>query len=106
MKAKEFVARWKAEKENLLSTYTNDNEDTYVSEIIKSIDLSEEQKEKMREVLDTILTETFYGLLLGLDGEAQIGGVQETFKIHDSEGNLISECGELEAEAWEQFHGD
>ena len=106
MKAKEFVARWKAEKENLLSTYTKDSEDTHASAVIKSMDLSEEQKEKMREVIDTILTDTFYGLLLGLDGEAQIGGVQETFKIHDSEGNLISECGELEAEAWEQFHGE
>lgn len=106
MKAKEFVALWKAEKENLLSTYLKDGGDTHASALIKSMGLSEEQKETMREVIDTILTDTFYALLLGLDGEAQIGGIQETFKIHDPEGNLISGCGDLEAEAWKQFYGE
>ena len=106
MNAQEFVSLWKTEKEDMLTLYINGNEETEVSSLIKSMNLSKEQMVKMNKIVDTILTDTFYGLLLGLDGEAQIGGVQETYKIHDSSGDLISECGDLEAEAWELFHGD
>jgi hypothetical protein len=54
--------------------------------------------------LDTALIDVLYTLLLGLDGSAQIGGVQEVFQIRDEAGNLISNCGEIEAAAYEQFH--
>ncbi|MFC0682865.1 hypothetical protein ACFFGH_33960 [Lysobacter korlensis] len=68
-----------------------------------ALDLPAEQQAKLWAALDTALTDVFYTLLLGLDGCAQVGGVQEIFRIHDEEGNLISDCGELEAEAYEQF---
>jgi len=42
-------------------------------------------------------------LLLGLDGEANIGGVQMEYRIHDDQGHAISSCAEIEAEAWAQF---
>ncbi|KWT68142.1 hypothetical protein APV28_3336 [Comamonas testosteroni] len=45
-----------------------------------------------------------YTLLLGLDGAASIGGEQQTYTLHDEDGNLISDGGELEAAAWEAFH--
>ena len=54
--------------------------------------------------LDAALTDILYTLLLGLDGSAQLGGVQETFRIYDEAGSLISDCGDLEAAAYEQFH--
>lgn len=54
--------------------------------------------------LDNTLTDVFYTLLLGLDGCAQIGGEQQTFQIRDEARNLISQDGDLEAEAYEQFH--
>jgi len=60
----------------------------------------------MNEIVGDILTDTFYTLLLGLDGEASIGGVQSSYKIHDKNGNEISSAGDIEAEAWEQFHGE
>lgn len=37
--------------------------------------------------------------------EAAIGGVQHTYKIVNEHGNVISTCGDIEAEAFEQFHG-
>jgi len=50
------------------------------------------------------LTDSFYTLLLGLDGSASIGDSQKSFKIYDDENNLISEGGDLERFAYEYFH--
>jgi len=62
-------------------------------------------EEKLKEVIDTLLTDVFFtAFLLGLDGENFIGNTQHTYKIYDEEGNLISHCGELEASAYEYFH--
>ena len=61
-------------------------------------------EEKLKEVIDTLLTDVFYTVLLGLDGESSIGDTQQTYKIYDEEGSLISDCGELEASAYEYFH--
>jgi hypothetical protein len=62
-------------------------------------------EEKLKEVIDTLLTDVFYSVLLGLDGKNFIGNTQHTYKIYDEEGNLISDCGELEVSAYEYFHG-
>lgn len=50
------------------------------------------------------MTDTFYTILLGLDGSASIGNSQESFKIFDEDDNLISEGGDLEGFAYEYFH--
>lgn len=106
MTAKEFVACWKREKDDLLEAFTGPSSESAVATDINSLDLSSDQHVKLRGIVDGILTDTFYTLLLGLDGEANIGGVQAPYKIQDEEGNVISPCGEIEAEAWEQFHGE
>ena len=62
-------------------------------------------EEQLKDVIDTLLTDVFYSVLLGLDGESSIGNIQHTYKILDEKGNLISDCGELEASAYEYFHG-
>lgn len=105
MNAKEFVKYWKAEKDDSLALYTSAQEETEVSALIEKMKLSPEQKEIMTSVLDAALTDTYYSLLLGLDGSGSIGGMQQTFKIVDESGVVVSECSEIEAEAWEQFHG-
>ena len=52
-----------------------------------------------------MLTDVFYTLLLGLDGAASLGGVQAAYRILTAEGLEVSAGdGELEAEAWKQFH--
>ncbi len=60
----------------------------------------------MDSLVDVILTDTFYTLLLGLDGSASIGDSQEAYRILDEQGELVSDCGDLEAEAYEHFHED
>ena len=63
---------------------------------IKEMALTEYQTEKLKEVI--------YTILLGLDGESPIGNTQQVYKIYDQDDNLISNCGELEASAYEYFH--
>lgn len=46
---------------------------------------------------------TNHNLLLGLDGEASLGNTQITYKLYDENGNLLNECGELEAAAYRYF---
>ena len=71
---------------------------------IKEMALDDTQQEQLKDVIDTLLTDVFYSVLLGLDGEHSIGNTQHTYKIYDEEGNLISHCGELETSAYEYFH--
>lgn len=106
MNANEFVACWKNERDRFLATYLNEAQETTVSTKIARLNLAADQLPIMRDVVDGILTDAFYTLLLGLDGAASIGGVQQAYQIRDEGSNLISDPGELEAEAWEQFYGD
>ena len=71
---------------------------------IKELELTDVQKGKLREVIDLLLDDVFYTILLGLDGESPIGNTQQVYKIYDQDDKLISDCGELEASAYEYFH--
>lgn len=104
MDAVEFVACCRIEKDNLVAAYLDTGSDTDVARGIASLQLTKDQLVVMREVVDKILTDAFYSLLLGLDGSASIGGVQQPYKIYDESGDLIFAPGGLEGEAWNQFH--
>jgi hypothetical protein len=106
MNAEEFVANWKNEKEDLLRSFMGEKGKSLVASKIDSMALNIEQKNQLQAVLNAVLTDTMYTLLLGLDGSASLGNNQHTFKIYDESGNLVSDCGEIEAEAWRQFHED
>jgi hypothetical protein len=67
------------------------------------MNLSEEQLVQMRAVLHAVLRDTMYTLLLGLDGCASIGSVQQDYTILDEHGVVITSGGSLEEEAWLQF---
>lgn len=103
MSPRDFAELCKAEKESLLATYFDVSSGSAVATLIDEMNLSPSQAGKMRRVVDGILTDAFYTLLLGLDGEAAIGGVQHTYQLQDENGNLLTN-GELEGEAWDVFH--
>ena len=67
------------------------------------MDLSSIQEAYFWKIAEVMLNDSFYRLLLGLDGCAQIGGNQQTYKIYSENGDLISSCGDIESEAAEQF---
>lgn len=104
---KEFVKLFYLEKQHLNNYYldTGVEKQTLASNLFKRLDLDEQQTPIFKELLDTILTDAFYTILLGLDGETSIGGVQQSYKIIDEEGNNLSE-GDIETYAYEYFHGE
>jgi hypothetical protein len=104
MTPKEFVELFYREKTEYLKACFDENSKFLVSTKIKSLNLSDEQKEIMSEVVDEILTDAYYSILVGIDGGANIGGLQVTYKLYDEEGNLITGGGELEGYVWEYFH--
>ena len=106
MNASEFVEYWKKEKNDTLELYTSSKVETDVSATIEKMKLSLEERKLMTSVIDGVLTDTYFSLLLGLDGSGSIGGMQENFKLLDESGNLISGFGEIETEAWKQFHDE
>jgi len=108
MNTNEFVACWKAHKENLLAAFLEPEPEnkSMVAEKITLLNLRPDQLPIMRDVVDGILTDALYSLLLGLAGAASIGDIQQPYQLYDESGNLISDCDELESQAFEQFHGD
>ena len=104
MKPKEFVELFYNDKTEYLQTCLNENSGLFVSGKMKSLNLNDEQKEVMAEIVDGMLTDVYYSILLGIDGCASIGRYQYTYKLYDEDGNLITDGGELEGDAWEFFH--
>lgn len=87
-----------------MGEYTDNN--TY-RVLINKMNLNSEQKRILEELVSTLLTDTMYTILLGLDGAASIGdGPQESYTIYNEKGCKISECGELEAAAFAYFYED
>ena len=105
MTAEEFVRNFYLEKQNIinLSFDTQSEHRTLVSTKIEDLKLDDNETEKLKKIISYLLDDTFYTILLGLDGSANIGNSQESFKIFDEENNLISECGDLEGHACEYF---
>lgn len=103
MTPKEFVELFHNEKTDYFNNCFDETADLYVSGRIKDLNLSDEQKEIMKKVVDGILTDVFYTILLGIDGSASIGGFQYGYKLYDEDGNLLTDCGEIEGFASEYF---
>ena len=106
MTSDEFAKNFYIEKLNILKSCFQ-QQPQYPSAVnakIKEMALDSAQQEQLKNVVNTLLTDVFYSILLGLDGEHSIGDIQQTYKIYNEEGNLISDCGELEASAYEYFH--
>ncbi|WP_449397916.1 hypothetical protein [Chryseobacterium wanjuense] len=106
MTTKDFVKNFYQEKQNILNSCFDIQSEyrTLVSTKIEELNLDEIQNKKLREIISNLLTDTFYTILLGLDGSSSIGNSQESFKIFDEDNNLISESGDLEGLAYEYFH--
>ena len=101
MKTEEFVKAFYSEKQNFLKEYLSEKSETEVRQLIESLNLTDQQTEIMKKILDSSFTDIFYTILLGLDGSASIGGIQEMYDLKDENGNQLS--GEIEGYAYEYF---
>ena len=89
MTAEEFVNNCYKEKENMKKIYFDKDKETYVGEQIKNIVSKGISNEEVKELIDSVMNETFYTMLLGLDGETSLGDVQMQYKLFDESDNLI-----------------
>ncbi len=102
MNADAFVAKWYAEKEQLLAAAWTPG--TELAARITAMALSPMQAQQLRDVLDVLATDAMYTLLLGLDGSAALGGDQRHYTVLDEDGSVIADEGDLEAGAHAWFH--
>ncbi len=105
MTTEDFVKNFYLERKSLVDLYLSSDSNSDVSKLIADLQLDEQKTEILRQILNGVLRDAFYTTLLGLDGEAQIGARQETYKIEDENGNELT-GGEIEAFAWEYFHNN
>lgn len=103
MTGEEFVRLCFSEKQTMLREYCTPDSETKVGALLRELMPAGTDWEKLRELLDTVMTESWYTMLLALDGSASLGGEQMTYELRDEDGNLLNECGELEAAAWDVF---
>ena len=103
MNGKDFVKLCFEEKENSLKQYFDDSYKTEVGKRINTLIENGASKEELYEMIDLVLKETYYTLLLALDGEASLGGKQLSYELLNQDGNVINQCGEVEAEAYKYF---
>lgn len=100
MTAEEFVKNCYKEKENMLKIYFDKEKETYVGEQIKNIVSKGIPNEEVKELIDSVMNETFYTMLLGLDGETSLGDAQMQYKLFYENDNLIEG---IESSAYDIF---
>lgn len=103
MTGEQFVKLCYEEKEAILAEYFNPNSKTAVGKKINVLIEQDISKDDLYDLLSLALKENYYTLLLGLGGEATLGDKQIAYKLYDENGNLLNECGELEAAAYRYF---
>ncbi len=104
MTPREFVEAFAEEKRSMLECYLEGTQSA-VGAKVAELRLTPDKQELLAEILDGVLTDAFYTILLGLDGEASIGGRQVAYELRDEDGNALT-GGEIEAEAWQLFHAN
>ena len=103
MTGEEFVRHCFAEKEAALALYAAPSAGTKAGTLLSELTADGTDREKLLQLLDTVMTESWYTMLLALDGSASLDGTQMTYELRDEDGNILNECGELESAAWEVF---
>jgi hypothetical protein len=101
---REFALACVAQKAQMLRFYSDPSQETAVARVLDDLQLTEETRAGVLKALDLALTDAFYSLLLALDGCAALGSEQEQYRLYAADGQLLT--GELEAHAFEVFHGD
>ena len=106
----DFVKSFYEEKKSLIQRYFAKGPDEFgqraqVAQWIEELGLDEQENGKLRTILDAVVTDVMYMTLLALDGDASIGGRQESYRLFDESGNELTSSGMIEAFAYEYFHG-
>jgi hypothetical protein len=106
MTPKEFVREFSLLKQNYLrQVLSNDEPALQTTALLQRLALTSEQKAALPDFLDTMITDILYTVLLGLDGETQIGNKQMVYTVFDEQGSIICDgLGDIEAYAYQEFY--
>lgn len=103
MDGAQFAGHCNALRAELVNDFTHRASGSEVAAKIAALGLDDQQARQLTAILDTVVRDTVYTMLLALDGAASLGGCQQQFTVTDEDGNVIED---IEAAAWECFHGD
>ena len=81
--------------------HRHDRSDDYPhSNIMELLSDYNNSKFEVKELVDSVMNEVFYTILLGLDGETSLGDVQMQYKVYDETDNLLDG---IESYAYDSF---
>ncbi len=100
MTAEEFVNNCYKEKQEMLKIYFDAQKETQVGNQIRSIISKGISNDEIKKLLDSVMNEVFYTILLGLDGETSLGDIQMQYKLYDENDNLLDGIGSC---AYDEF---
>ena len=100
MTAEEFVNNCYKEKHEMLKIYFDAQKETQVGNQIRSIISKGISNDEIKKLLDSVMNEVFYTILLGLDGETSLGDIQMQYKLYDENDNLLDGIGSC---AYDEF---
>jgi hypothetical protein len=105
MTTEEFVQGFYREKQDLLQFYLDRLPPADGVVAPQKIILRDGQQTTVQELLENVLDNVLYTMLLGLEGSASIGRIQMRYELRDPEGNSLNN-GDLGGYAWQYFQND
>ena len=100
MIAEDFVKNCYKEKQEMLKMYFDKEKETQVGNQIKNIISKGISSDELKKMINSVMNEVFYTVLLGLDGETSLGDVQMQYKVYDENDNLLDG---IESYAYDAF---
>ena len=101
MTAEEFVNNCYKEKQEMLKIYFDKEKETQVGNQIKNIvSKGSILNDEVKGLVNSVMNEVFYTILLGLDGETSLGDIQMQYKLYDENDNLLDG---IESYAYDSF---
>ena len=103
MTPEDFTKAFLKEKNNLINSYCDSDDQSAVGEMIEDLNLDDKSTKRLRQIINGVLTDGLYTILPGIDGVASIGNNQELYKLFNESGNELT-GEEIEGEVWDYFH--
>ena len=102
-----FAKAAREEKDAMLENYLSST-DSMAGEQIAKLKAAGASDELIREVFDSVLTDCFYNILLGIDGQMPIGSLGErSYRLLAPDSTVIANAsGTLAEAAYEAFYGE
>ncbi len=102
-----FAKAAREEKDAMLENYLSST-DSMAGEQIAKLKAAGASDELLREVFDSVLTDCFYNILLGIDGQMPIGSLGErSYRLLAPDSTVIANAsGTLAEAAYEAFYGE